>query len=777
MAFVSGNNLTVNPNNVNLSFREEFNTFDTANTWSLSTGTNDIVTLDGNACGINYVVISKDPFTPGTDTVLTTNASFPIPLDLGVGLSMSQRVWGNECSIELISASDTPYSSIPDIAISSISQTTTVLTITTASAHGLSAGSRISIYGVTGDSRLNFPSLVVATVISPTTILVTGGPQGTITSITTGPFTNQGYISYRPALSYTKEGCGMVFENTTATNASYYATSQTLEPTPSGSFSGNHAATTGTTASIQPAINAYAYTFLPTNEYKIHLQPEKLQYYYVGADSTGVGNGMVTRTNLLPDPSKKYNLRIKATNTKGVMIPVAKVVSSVKTGTTTATITTDVNHGLTTGDYVFVYGNNDQTNFANLTTASVVLSTPTSNTFTVVYGTAVTATTYGGMVIRQNGSASAQAGWTTIAVQSISSTTTELTLIGSGNWAWLIGDYVNVYGVRNTSTGADMSVDGVYKVVNVSTTTLVLKPIGSTVLPAPISSTNCGGTVIKRTDVRISYVRAMQFNKERIEVLNKNDPGGSLPVIFNTNSSLATVSTVTTVSTVSVAYLGLNQLVTDITSAALTATATSATITPAAGSISQEFNIIVTAVSGTSPTMDVVVQESDDSGTNWYDVYHFPRITATGQYRSPLIPLSGNRIRYVRTVGGTTPSFTNAVNRLQSHISCSIKRQFYNTSLAVNTVNSTTSTYFIDGCTNINCVVSMGAVTTTAPVLVVEYSIDGSQWYQSGADITTVASTNQIQKELGILARFVRVRVKTAGSGATLNYIMIKGSE
>jgi hypothetical protein len=62
-------------------------------------------------------------------------------------------------------------------------------------------------------------------------------------------------------------------------------------------------------------------------------------------------------------------------------------------------------------------------------------------------------------------------------------------------------------------------------------------------------------------------------------------------------------------------------------------------------------NIPVTAVTGTSPTMDVRIEESDDSGTNWYTVYDFPRITATGIYRSPLIPLVGNRIRYVQTIG------------------------------------------------------------------------------------------------------------------------------
>jgi hypothetical protein len=44
-----------------------------------------------------------------------------------------------------------------------------------------------------------------------------------------------------------------------------------------------------------------------------------------------------------------------------------------------------------------------------------------------------------------------------------------------------------------------------------------------------------------------------------------------------------------------------------------------------------------------------------------------PTITATGFYVSEVIVMQGNRIRYVQTIGGTgSPSFTRAINRLQS---------------------------------------------------------------------------------------------------------------
>ena len=184
--------------------------------------------------------------------------------------------------------------------------------------------------------------------------------------------------------------------------------------------------------------------------------------------------------------------------------------------------------------------------------------------------------------------------------------------------------------------------------------------------------------------------------------------------------------------------------------------------------------MIVTATSGTGQTLDVVIQESDDSGTNWYDTYHFPRITATGQYRTPLIPLTGNRVRYVRTVAGTSPSFTMSLNRLQGHTSNPVQRQFF-TRIDMNTLNTVTASFFTEGCVDLNVVVAMAAITTTAPVLAFEVSADNSAWTQVGGDITTVANTAVLVQISNVQARFSRLRTKTAGSGASTNFMMVKG--
>lgn len=766
----STNPVFVEPQNITTSFRESFETYNTATTWTESKAAGDIVQLDGNAVSASYLVISKDPLTADTETYVETQSTFPVPLETIVGLGMSQRVLGQELSIEYVST-ETPIPLPSNIAISSITQATTTLTVTTSTAHGLVAGARIGILGITSDSRLNYPCLVVANITSSTVFTATAGPMGTITSLSVGPYTSQGFVYFRSAMGGAPDGYSQIFENATATNASMYVRSDSGDVYPSGTFAGNHSVTIGSTASVQAVAANYSYAFVPTNEFRSLLQVDRIQYYDVAIDTLTQPAGRRNVTQVIPKITENYKIRFRFTNDKALTVPTAIITSAVKSGSTTATITTATAHGLTTGDFIVIYGIGDSTNFANLTTATAVASTPTSTTFTIAFGASASTTSAGGMVARVQGG-NIPASFINIVAAQASSTSTELTLIGSGSWTVVVGDYVNVYGLRNRSTGADMGFDGTYKVVSVATSTLILQPIGTTTLPAAIGLTNTGGQVLKRTDARISYIRLFEYLREKVEILNKSDNFSCVPVVVTSSSGLGTV---TTVSTVSTASLAANLIVNDTASGAITTTTTSTTVTPAASSLSQEFNIIVTAVSGTNPTLDFTVQESDDSGTNFYDVYQLPRITAAGQYRTPLIPLTGNRIRYVRTVGGTSPSFTSSINRIQSHTSNPVQRQFFDRTVVPNTLNSTSPSFFTEGCVDLVVMVNMGAITTTAPTFALQVSVDNTNFVQLGADITTVANTTSILQVSNAQARFSRLLVKTAGSGATLGYVMVKG--
>lgn len=70
----------------------------------------------------------------------------------------------------------------------------------------------------------------------------------------------------------------------------------------------------------------------------------------------------------------------------------------------------------------------------------------------------------------------------------------------------------------------------------------------------------------------------------------------------------------------------------------------------------------VTAASGTTPTLDVVIEDSVDGGATWNTVGTFAQKVAAGrEVINVTTPFTGMlRVRW--TIGGTGPSFTFAVD-------------------------------------------------------------------------------------------------------------------
>lgn len=124
-----------------------------------------------------------------------------------------------------------------------------------------------------------------------------------------------------------------------------------------------------------------------------------------------------------------------------------------------------------------------------------------------------------------------------------------------------------------------------------------------------------------------------------------------------------------------------------VASAARTASGNSGAITLSDGPFDDIIiEVDVTAASGTTPTLDIYVQETLD-GTNYVDVAHFTQITAalTNKARVALkrgnlsdaikegigdatvaantlgLPLMTDKGRVKWVIGGTTPSFTFSV--------------------------------------------------------------------------------------------------------------------
>lgn len=508
---VSGN-LAVQ--NAPLKLRDQFETDMIGSNWTVTADPSDLVFYDGNALGAGYLVISKDPMAVGTETVVESIPTFAAPFRAGFGVSLSQRIVGQPCAIEVVST-DAAIAAVADATIASISQATTTLTVTTTAAHGLRPGDRVSIDGVVAANALNYPQLVVATVPSTTQFTASAYPGGTIPSLTAGPYTT-GTVRRLDHLGRAADGSALVFEGASTTTATLAArTGGTPGAVTSGTVDGNQLTAVLSSASVQALVAAGVYAFAPTTLYELVQQAEAVEWLNIASD---VSNSTLTpifnRNQIVPDPSKRYRVRYRAANTPALARPVAGIVSAVKSGTTTATITTDRAHGLATGETVTLYGIRDTANFANLTSATAVTVVDATH-FTIPLGSAATATSYGGVVCRAGGGR-VQGGIASMVVQSAATDAAgRLTLVGSAAWSGpVIGDTVSLYGLRSAADGSSLGLDGVWRVADgVGTTSLVLEPIGATVAPANLASVNCGGAAIKRTDMRLHFVRVAEITR------------------------------------------------------------------------------------------------------------------------------------------------------------------------------------------------------------------------------------------------------------------------
>ena len=77
------------------------------------------------------------------------------------------------------------------------------------------------------------------------------------------------------------------------------------------------------------------------------------------------------------------------------------------------------------------------------------------------------------------------------------------------------------------------------------------------------------------------------------------------------------------------------------------------------------FVLDITAASGTTPTITVLVEEYDETSNSYATVDTFPAQTGVARVRRTVVGNTtpfGNKLRVSWTVGGTTPSFTFTVS-------------------------------------------------------------------------------------------------------------------
>jgi hypothetical protein len=97
-----------------------------------------------------------------------------------------------------------------------------------------------------------------------------------------------------------------------------------------------------------------------------------------------------------------------------------------------------------------------------------------------------------------------------------------------------------------------------------------------------------------------------------------------------------------------------------VESAARTASGDSGAVPGFGDKVSLRAQVDVTAASGTSPTLDVVIEDTLD-GINWNVIGTFAQKTGPGREVLNITTPFTDRLRVRWTTGGTTPSFTFSV--------------------------------------------------------------------------------------------------------------------
>lgn len=484
----------------------------------------------GNSFGSSYLRISMSPYQPDSELILVSKKKFRMPVRFGYGMSISQRILGQEVEISLVGCSfndDETVENIVDMAPIAISGSVTIAsniaTINTASAHGLRGGDRVVLAGNT-ENRLN---------VGPVVVTVVTATQFTVPcTLANASYTAGGYIYAADPIALASNALAMLYENTTATNASFVARRN------GGKFRSLNS-TVVTTVAIQSNTSPYTDAFNSAGDMNLIQSIEEALYIGRTSDNLSTApSGSGRYTQGLPDDDHYYKLRIRVKNLKNFSKVNAKITTIAKTGTAVATVTTAAAHGLVTGQYVQIYGVRDQTNFPNLTTAAAVtVVNPTQ--FTITIGGAVTANSAGGTVSLWEGSVSLP-GAINLAIASIQRTNNILTVTMNTTATGLLpGEYCELAGMD----GSGAAYDGAYKVLRMNGSTYELESVG-----VDFGSITCGGSVIKRTDVRMNYVRNLDYTHIVAELTGNHgatDVAKAFPVVPVSLPTLATLTTLT----------------------------------------------------------------------------------------------------------------------------------------------------------------------------------------------------------------------------------------
>lgn len=503
-------------------FRDGFLTKDTTKwTWPDESGNQQTRSrIDGNVAGCSYLVASLSALVAGGDEWdLVSLTHIDVPYELEFGMSLSQRIGGQEINVETVAVDENGVvigeaepTAVP--LTGSVTVASNVWTFASSSNHNLRPGDWAFIYGAS-DSRLNIGPVILGSGTTGTTIVLTSTLANATYTLGAGAMIRR--IHLAGGANYQ---VGYRWWGATAGNCDVYSRNGDPRGRLVALNPGNtqDAATVPNEGGLNYASVPYVQAFRSKGSWHLEHTSKRLCFRARDLDVTTADRSQAIRREPNPDPTLSFALRVRVKNHLNLTVPTAPITAAAKAGSTTATLTVP-NHGLTTGDFIVVYGIRDQTNFANLTTATAVASVVDANNITIAFGASATATSYGGFVMRVNGGAIPSVQ--NVAVQTYNKTADglRLVLVASGNWAETIGNTVSVYGLVDGTPTILSSLNGRYRVANQATTTLELEPLeGQDLTSVPGTATNAGGTVVRNTDLRLHYIRSLERARQEMDM-------------------------------------------------------------------------------------------------------------------------------------------------------------------------------------------------------------------------------------------------------------------
>ena len=795
-----------------------------ATQWGGFTGVNtaggDFVT---NIAGVNgqlINVLSVNPLTTGESSVVNYNKAVKQPCSMefacsfvrggGIGFATASLFANDPINgadpvpnpINIVSYYQS--SAVAGAANTTSAGTTLTINLETAlpavgANNAVFIGDWVNITGLV-DTRFNYPNACINFISADRKLITIGfsdevalpslvSPASGVTTPTLGT----AKVNFYNNLGGARNAFGLRFTGTTSTSAAVVSIFGGDDNQVSGALLGDHRITVGSTAPYYVAgATMGQYEIRASSRYKLECTPDVSLLLDKGEQSMATWSVRELRTSVKPSSNALLYPRFRLYKPVSMSRPVAKIVKAEKlTATTTATITTDVPHGLVTGNYVTLKGIANQTVFSSIITP-VPVTVINATTFTVAIGTATIATSYGGSVIIANGGKD-QPGIINNTIQNVVSYVADgnnwLNVTGAATWAGLVnlGDYINIHGVRNTATGADLGLDGAWEVAHIATTALYLKPIfdmaGTRVSPAltTLTSTACGGAAIIRQTLRAHDLSVSSWKDMKISIdgAGTNRTDKAIPVLGAGGNITATQGTSASTGTGGAgAWIvrGAVHTTADIASAAFTTVGlTNGTAIDVTGNTgSMQINTDVTAVSGTSPRLINRLQGSFD-GTNFVNIYDVGVMTTSTAKNNdtPVIPVEFRAIRHTMDCRGTSPSFTRSVNRVMRPMEVSKRqRRLIDRVVGLTTTTASTEWLYVGGCTNAQLMSTAMSGQTVAAVVKVQLCQGdpaiANNWYDipSAPTLTTSATTFVVTAPFTIgNAKFARLVPATAGTG------------